>query len=106
MAAVAARLETGREIALAAYPAMSVRPAIRATALARLRWKTGNETALCIVENGVLTVANERAFETGRNVKVFVDTDGESLFVDYDTENANDVTLHAEYRAGGWTDAM
>ena len=100
--AVAARAETGEEIALAAYPGYVVVSSDSGNGFGVFALENGNETALCIVEDGRLTIANERAFEAGKNVKVYVDTDGESLFVGYNTEYEY-VTLHAEYRAEGWT---
>ena len=100
--AVAARAETGEEIALAAYPGYVVVSSDSGNGFGVFALENGNETALCIVEDGRLTIANERAFKAGKNVKVYVDTDGESLFVRYNTEYEY-VTLHAEYRAEGWT---
>ena len=100
--AVAARAETGEEIALAAYPGYVVASSDSGNGFGVFALENGNETALCIVEDGRLTIANERAFKAGKNVKVYVDTDGESLFVGYNTEYEY-VTLHAEYRAEGWT---
>ena len=100
--AVAARAETGEEIALAAYPGYVVASSDSGNGFGVFALENGNETALCIVEDGRLTIANERAFKAGKNVKVYVDTDGESLFVRSNTEYEY-VTLHAEYRAEGWT---
>lgn len=100
--AVAARAETGEEIALAAYPGYVVVSSDSGNGFGVFALENGNETALCIVEDGRLTIANERAFKAGKNVKVYVDTDGESLFVRCNTEYEY-VTLHAEYRAEGWT---
>ena len=96
--AVAARAETGEEIALAAYPGYVVASSDSGNGFGVFALENGNETALCIVEDGRLTIANERAFKAGKNVKVYVDTDGESLFVRSNTEYEY-VTLHAEYRA-------
>ena len=100
--AVAARAETGEEIVLAAYPGYVVVSSDSGNGFGVFALENGNETALCIVEDGRLTIANERAFKAGKNVKVYVDTDGESLFVRCNTEYEY-VTLHAEYRAEGWT---
>ena len=100
--AVAARAETGEEIALAAYPGYVVASSDSGNGFGVFALENGDKTALCIVEDGRLTIANERAFEAGKNVKVYVDTDGESLFVRSNTEYEY-VTLHAEYRAEGWT---
>ena len=72
--AVAARAETGEEIALAAYPGYVVASSDSGNGFGVFALENGNETALCIVEDGRLTIANERAFKAGKNVKVYVDT--------------------------------
>lgn len=96
LTAVAALAQTSEEIALAAYPSCTVKASASGNGFDAFALENGEKTALCIVENGVLTVANERLFETGQGIQVFVDTDGESLFLDYDTEYAR-VSLHAVY---------
>ena len=98
--AVAARAETGEEIALAAYPGYVVASSDSGNGFGVFALENGNETALCIVEDGRLTIANERAFKAGKNVKVYVDTDGESLFVRSNTEYEY-VTLHFDLSLGG-----
>ena len=100
--AVAARAETGEEIALAAYPGYVVASSDSGNGFGVFALENGDKTALCVVEDGRLTIANERAFEAGKNVKVYVDTDGESLFVGYDMRYRY-VTLHAVHRADGWS---
>ena len=60
--AVAARAETGEEIALAAYPGYVVASSDSGNGFGVFALENGNETALCIVEDGRLTIANERAF--------------------------------------------
>ena len=84
--AVAARAETSEEIALAAYPGYVVASSDSGNGFGVFALENGDKTALCIVEDGRLTIANERAFKAGKNVKVYVDTDGESLFVRSNTE--------------------
>ncbi len=65
--AVAARAETGEEIALAAYPGYVVVSSDSGNGFGVFALENGNETALCIVEgDGRLTIANERAFKAGR----------------------------------------
>ncbi|MFR5796454.1 MAG: hypothetical protein ACLUI3_13520 [Christensenellales bacterium] len=61
--AVAARAETGEEIALAAYPGYVVASSDSGNGFGVFALENGNETALCIVEDGRLTIANERAFK-------------------------------------------
>ena len=63
--AVAARAETGEEIALAAYPGYVVASSDSGNGFGVFALENGNETALCIVEDGRLTIANERAFKAG-----------------------------------------
>ncbi len=104
LTAALALAQTSEEIALAAYPSCTVKASASGNGFDAFALGNGEKTALCIVENGVLTVANERLFETGQGIQVFVDTDGESLFLDYDTEYAR-VSLHAVYRNGAWSDA-
>ena len=104
LTAALALAQTSEEIALAAYPSCTVKTSASGNGFDAFALGNGEKTALCIVENGVLTVANERLFETGQGIQVFVDTDGESLFLDYDTEYAR-VSLHAVYRNGAWSDA-
>lgn len=104
LTAALALAQTSEEIALAAYPSCTVKASASGNGFDAFALGNGEKTALCIVENGVLTVANERLFETGQGIQVFVDTDGESLFLDYDTEYAR-VSLHVVYRNGAWSDA-
>ena len=104
LTAALALAQTSEEIALAAYPSCTVKASASGNGFDAFALGNGEKTALCIVENGVLTVANERLFETGQGIQVFVDTDGESLFLDYDTEYAR-VSLHSVYRNGAWSDA-
>lgn len=104
LTAAAALAQTSEEIALAAYPSYTVKASASGSGFDVFALENSEKTALCIVENGVLTVANERLFETARGMGVFVDTDGESLFLDYDTEYEH-VSLHAAYRDGVWGDA-
>lgn len=104
LTAALALAQTSEEIVLAAYPSCTVKASASGNGFDAFALGNGEKTALCIVENGVLTVANERLFETGQGIQVFVDTDGESLFLDYDTEYAR-VSLHAVYRNGAWSDA-
>ena len=102
--AVVARAETGGETALAAYPGYAIVSSASGNGFDVFALENGEKTALCVVEDGRLTVANERLFETGRGMNVFVDTDGESLFVGYDMEYEY-ITLHAVHRDGVWSDA-
>lgn len=102
--AVVARAETGGEVALAAYPGYAIVSSASGNGFDVFALENGEKTALCVVEDGRLTVANERAFEAGKDVKVYVDTDGESLFVGYDMEYEY-ITLHAVHRDGVWSDA-
>ena len=102
--AAAARAQTSEEIALAAYPGYAVASSASGNGFDVLALENGEKAALCIVEDGRLTVANEQAFEAGKNVNVYIDTDGESLFLDYDTEYEH-VSLHAVHRDGVWSDA-
>ena len=104
LTAASALAQTSEEIALAAYPGYAAASSASGNGFDVLALENGEKTALCIVEDGVLTVDNEQAFEAGKNVSVFVDTDGESLFLDYDTEYEH-VSLHAAYRDGVWSDA-
>ena len=55
--AVAARAETGEEIALAAYPSCTVKASASGNGFDAFALGNGEKTALCIVENGVLTRA-------------------------------------------------
>ena len=103
LTAAAALAQTSDEIALAAYPSYTVKASASGSGFDVFALENGEKTALCIVENGVLTVANERLFETGQGMRVFVDTDGESLFLNYDTEYEH-VSLRATYRGGVWSD--
>ena len=102
--AVVARAETGGEAALAAYPGYAIVSSASGNGFDVFALENGEKTALCVVEEGRLTVANERLFETGQGMNVFVDTDGESLFVGYDMEYEY-ITLHAVHRDGVWSDA-
>ena len=102
--AVVARAETGGETALAAYPGYAIVSSASGNGFDVFALENAEKTALCVVEDGRLTVANERLFETGRGMNVFVDTDGESLFVGYDMEYEY-ITLHAVHRDGVWSDA-
>ncbi len=104
LTAAAALAQTSEAVALAAYPSYTVKASASGNGFDAFALENGEKTALCIVENGVLTVTNERLFETVRGIGVFVDTDGESLFLDYDTEYER-VSLHAAYRDGVWSDA-
>lgn len=102
--AVVARAETSGEVALAAYPGYAIVASASGNGFDAFALENGDKTALCIVEDGKLTIANEHAFEAGKNVNMHVDTDGGYLFVSYDLEYAY-VTLHAEYQNGVWSDA-
>ena len=102
--AVVARAETGGEIALAAYPGYAIVSSASGSGFDVFALENGDKTVLCVVEDGKLTIANERAFEAGTDVKVYVDTDGESLFVGYDMEYEY-ITLHAVHQNGVWSDA-
>ena len=55
--AVAARAETGEEIALAAYPGYVVASSDSGNGFGVFALENGNETALCIVEDGRLTAS-------------------------------------------------
>ena len=96
--------ETSGEIALAAYPGYAIASSASGDGFDAFALENGDKTALCIVEDGKLAIANERAFEAGMDVSVYVDTDGESLFVSYDMEYEY-ITLHAAYRNGIWSNA-
>ena len=100
--AVVARAETGGEAALAAYPGYAIVSSASGSGFDVFALENGEKTALCIVEDGKLTIANERAFEAGKDVNLYVDTDGESLFVGYDMRYRY-VTLHAVHQADGWS---
>lgn len=52
--------QTSEEIALAAYPSCTVKASASGNGFDAFALGNGEKTALCIVENGVLTVANER----------------------------------------------
>ena len=104
LTAAAALAQTSEAVALAAYPSYTVKASASGNGFDAFALENGEKTALCIVENGMLTVTNERLFETVRGIGVFVDTDGESLFLDYDTEYEH-VSLHAVHRDGVWSDA-
>ena len=77
LTAALALAQTSEEIALAAYPSCTVKASASGNGFDAFALGNGEKTALCIVENGVLTVANERLFETGQGIQVFVDTDGD-----------------------------
>lgn len=95
--------QTGEETALAAYPGYHMAANDSGNGFEVFALEDGEKTALCVVENGVLTLANERAFPAGRNISVMVDTDGDSLFIGYEGEEGESVTLHAVRRDGEWS---
>ena len=96
--------QTGEETALAAYPEYHVTASDSGSGFEVLALERGEKTALCVVENGALTIANERAFPAGRNVSIMVDTDGNSLFISYNGESGSEsVTLHSVHRNGEWS---
>ena len=95
--------QTSEEIALAAYPSCTVKASASGSGFDAFALGNGEKPRCASWKTALLTVANERLFETGQGIQVFVDTDGESL-LDYDTEYAR-VSLHAVYRNGAWSDA-
>lgn len=103
--AVVARAETSGEIALAAYPGYAIVASASGNGFDAFALENGDKTALCIVEDGKLTIANEHAFEAVQYVVLRVDTDHDELYLSWTNETgARTTILTAKIQKGVWND--